>query len=1411
MSEDPIQKAIDRLLAQREALPEEVRREAPSKPPWYATAPVLKQGFQALGWLDEKVTKPFASLVTAPWSRGPDGLPLPWTEGESWFEHERREYDAWKSPRFVKGVVESLNPIYLIPVGGTIAKAGGIIGKLGVPGAKALVKAGQVVSFGEELPLRIAGKGLKSIMKTPVGKKATELASNAEILARNVKPNAFRKIAERVAAIPGGARVVRTIAGESALVGKRGEETAVRAVERKTGEAALILRTLNNENINRREMMMAQGRLVSNGDSMHLWGQSAKKPDLLSGQAGIAKVEVKPEFEGKASKAVNDVLEHPLNDPNYPYILTPNQKVYVQWAQQIGKDIKEMMVREGVWKEDYSQLLPAVMERVYVRRKAVGLKGMDITEEQLSRMRVRSPEMHRTAMEMITNMEKGVIYAPDTNRVIQEYIDWAFRKVAVKRFVSHVPSRTLAVEEDILRQAAAAKGRKAATDNAVRILKNASRGMGLKGGQIGAIRRNLPELANEIEQALAINPGDVPKIIKGVSKDVYAGAKITPEQLEQALISRRWKEPSVKWAVERQATAQEIQEIAKEMGERALFPQERAALAEAKKISKLAIPSEIPITHAEIKAALKELGIKGKESQAWVEQIYTESFKTLSAERQGKLAELLTKSQGFQAEVKAQTKQIKDALVQARKDAKPHWATLEDGTIVPESMINRPFFGGHIFPEPVAKEFLRIEGDAGNRVFEAASKISSVGRMVKATTDFSAPFIQGLPLLAQDPIKWMKTTVAHYQAFLSPNVVNKFYMENWDELMEMVSYGGHVGGTEFYASLGGIQTLAGRLPGKIGEMSEKAITQTFGRFGASFGYFGDMARLEIWRGLRENALRQGDDLADLGRLVNRMTGISSAKGIGIGATQRQLENGWFAFAPNYLRAGLSYSADVFKGGMTGRVARTNLGRLMAGGAAFYVGISLALGQEPNLDPRSGKFGTIKIGNRHIGVGGITYGLARLAGNIAVSAKDKPIDLVNLTTLDSPFTKFWYNRSSVLSSNVVQAVRQRNFMGEPLETPGDYAAWVAEQMSPIAVSDAVREGLTPAAIGLSELGLRTFPKSAGELRNARRLELINKMSPTEIAPQQKAKWESGKLEWAELTTLQKDKLEQDELLARLTKEVKTRVALVGGVEQKTWAKWEGQKDTSKAEYLGYAEDLQEGLASGELSFSEARTLLKSAAERYRYQMEGMEKNPDYKGVYDWFAEEKPEHIVDLENALNDWERTMYGTEGLEDKFGRYDFSERERREQQFIQRWGLEAYDYVQQTYAAQPSPWLLDEIRDVKEYLKPYWDLRDGLLASNPRAQAIDQLLQSPTLSPENRKLLQRNPFYNAFEKRLELAHKGMRIKDPTLDALLYIWYNDDGNRTWASLRGLKAIQTLEQSYREELAPTEVERLASGK
>ncbi len=652
-------------------------------------------------------------------------------------------------------------------------------------------------------------------------------------------------------------------------------------------------------------------------------------------------------------------------------------------------------------------------------------------------------------------------------------------------------------------------------------------------------------------------------------------------------------------------------------------------------------------------------------------------------------------------------------------------------TLGTEATIWHPAFQGKIYPKNVAGEIQRYWDDMGFGPLNKLATISGEMRTLVAAADFSAMFIQGLPGIALHPKAWARGAAMSFKAFLKPQEYQSYIVRNLDNLMERANYGGYVGGFEFVEAMPSLQREAARatrLALRSPAIGRKAIQQTYGRFEASFGSFGDVYRNEMWQALKGSA-KSETDLMEIARHIDRMSGVMSSKGLGLGKTQRDFEQAFLFFAPRYTRAGFALVGDMMKGGFTGDQARKALGSMMAAGAVMYAGISNALGQEPNFDPTNGRFMTIEITDpvtgdtRHFGIGGMMTSMMRFGADVAASATgqglNEPLDFVKLNRFDNPFLKFMFSKSAPLTGFTEGMMFGHNYFGEPFENPGDYGLFMAEQVMPIALQSAFmeKEGLSPTAIAAEEAGLRTFPRSDWEKRNIIRDQLAQATYGMD--------WQEVGQQVGELAQLQLER-GSPELQAATEQATETTSKMARG-EGVVWDMW--RKEGSAIEER-YRQSIM--TASAEFAAIGDGTTFREKADEasaIRRAMYGQrEQSPEYAEINQYFNQpltlETTSRMNPKDVARREYYQLMY-TPDMYDQFGNYRFDEADRREQEFVQRYGQAMLDYVEDYMGAKwDEPPALQALKAARDVLRPYWNIEKQVWSQFPQGlkQISDQI-----------------------------------------------------------------------------------------
>jgi hypothetical protein len=660
------------------------------------------------------------------------------------------------------------------------------------------------------------------------------------------------------------------------------------------------------------------------------------------------------------------------------------------------------------------------------------------------------------------------------------YMSNAYRAIAMKRIAKNLEpfARTKEVE-DTLKAAKTATGKTATRQTkSITAVKNAILMKRTAGITRKMMREAFPSLANDIDQAFSFRD-------------------IKPEDTIEAVSEAMIRTTLIDWP-----------KFRTEM---------RILIGRSPQM----------IEQSDAKAVIKNLGIKQEEQAAYTKDLYEAMVESIGSQKKEALKSLQAKMEALQPLGTAAKKETAEAVA-ARK--------LQLGAALPDegftAALPGKFFGvasedlGRIHgvdkPQKFADELADIIRDEGLDRYAPVrffTKFNDAVRWMKTTYDFGHVFIQGLPLLFRDPEAWGYSTGLAMRSFFDDGVRAAYVTKNNGFITRMIEHNGHLGSSEFTQTMakGGwfakfphaMQDLPGPpVVGNVAGTGARFITRFSGRFQESFETFLDVARIETWKSLEGVAVRSGNPKAldELGDFVNKLTGVTSSRSLGIGATQRQIESALIMFSPRYTRATIALIGDMLRGGLRGKEARIAVGRLMAGQVALHSAAAMALGQEPNLTPGKGRFLKVEINGQWIGFGGKTNALLNLMVDLTKAARDEPEALL---------TKHIFSPESYDDSALLRRIRYQlpsvtaGFMdimtgtdpiGKRLIDPEDvkdlsawgkiigtrFGAFWIDAMFDAYGSDGLK-GMTT-AFGAEILGQSTYPVQARERRDAKREEL-----------------------------------------------------------------------------------------------------------------------------------------------------------------------------------------------------------------------------------------------------------------------------------------------------------------------------------
>jgi len=435
--------------------------------------------------------------------------------------------------------------------------------------------------------------------------------------------------------------------------------------------------------------------------------------------------------------------------------------------------------------------------------------------------------------------------------------------------------------------------------------------------------------------------------------------------------------------------------------------------------------------------------------------------------------------------------------------------------------------------EAARKQLVQPMGLRRGGFLRIAEMLAAVPKMiVTGLFDTGQFFIQGMPLLFYRKGRWGETVAGSLRTLFSRSPED--YFNHWmrtgyaDKIKDASAHGMDVSAlSEYYQAAG----ILGRVPvaGALGR-----------RFGAAFHAYMNVGRVEMYDAMamvaRSKAARSGQSATELERELRRIARIAdsimggtSTKGLGLSATQRQVENAFLFFAPRYTRSVFGTVSHAAGSGVGAVETRKMLAQMMFGGAAVVAGavgaIGIAKGKsseaitkdiEKALDPRSGAaFMSIELGGQYYGIGGGYRAMARLVANVTPgipgregrpspwsrvmedAAKGKYGDVI----LRNPIVMFWRSKMAIPTGSLADFIDGEDFIGEEFslnaftEDPGRFGRAVMNRTTPFPVQAFIEvlasgSGVGPAvAAGAAEfIGGRQVPVSLVQRREEKEMDL-----------------------------------------------------------------------------------------------------------------------------------------------------------------------------------------------------------------------------------------------------------------------------------------------------------------------------------
>ena len=721
--------------------------------------------------------------------------------------------------------------------------------------------------------------------------------------------------------------------------------------------------------------------------------------------------------------------------------------------------------------------------------------------------------------------------------------------------------------------------------------------------------------------------------------------------------------------------------------------------------------------------------------------------------------------------------------------------------------VPQPAFSGRLFEREVGESIMKMLGQQNtNQLLSVTSEVSSVIRLGSLTLDWGFPLLQGAMIATNAPRTWIRSSFHSLKALALPKT-RYDYLAKADSQEVIRLFGGRLqlGSNEFLEALqpGTISRRSGiiqRYAAKAPSIVRSTVEQTFGRAGASFDVFFDVARIEMAKGFMP-AIKSGQlGVAEVASHINKMSGVLSSRALGVSGTQRELESALLFLAPRWTRAVTGMVGMSLQGGWEGQQAFQALTKFFAGTTLLYVGLATSLGKPIKLDPRDradggdgAEFMTVEMGGSHIGFGGKLISMSRLLFRM----RSDPTN-----AMDYAFR--WYRGQGAPAMAIgTDIFKGDTYLGDPLRSPegtwdlSEVAKKEGTRMFPFWAQALIEDPRWPdAGLAGEMLGMRSWPLPAYEKRDNLRDELTASLPISVLMPDQRKRMEQEGIDeptWDILTPAQKLRVKQGRTGIPA---IDDRIAELERAEARAEEDAEKRGEVHITQYFDSVEDniadLEDTAMKGQravlASEGSPREFLKQVMRPALTTYAGINGNIfDKEGFNARAIKELDEgrerairggkFVSEAEQARMEYIQLVVGNDELVNDIGDYNFKEAEKIRQRLESKYGVDVMRDVEEAFQNNKNmPSLYRNWIDDREKITPYWELKENYLARVPGARTISDLLDQAEIRVDyaQKERLKRHPAILRMNSYVRKQRQMMRMRSPEVDALLYFWgYSD--------------------------------------
>lgn len=340
-----------------------------------------------------------------------------------------------------------------------------------------------------------------------------------------------------------------------------------------------------------------------------------------------------------------------------------------------------------------------------------------------------------------------------------------------------------------------------------------------------------------------------------------------------------------------------------------------------------------------------------------------------------------------------------------------------------------PAFFNKIFPEATANQLNKAFPKSQSALRRAAVSVNDALKGLQLGMDLGVGFIQGQALLSRHPFIWGKAQVNSITAMFRPEQFPNYVRQNIEAVRELAQLGSGVGRLEEYMAGIGKGGLLSKVP---------VVKQVIKPFERQFQTYLDVAKIEMWKGLRETTPRE--QWSDVVQSLESIISSGRMEGVGVSAGRNLLER-ILLLAPAYYRGGLNHIAGVAEKGVAGQVLRRSLTAYATAGAVLYYGLGKSAGMSDEelkrrMNPMRTDFMDIKVKSRgrtlNVGFGGFYRSLLRLMGNIAKTSMEHPENWASLSPKKNPIIQWYRGHAGPVVSQAWDQFSGKDYLGHDVD-------------------------------------------------------------------------------------------------------------------------------------------------------------------------------------------------------------------------------------------------------------------------------------------------------------------------------------------------------------------------------------------